>query len=332
MSASESGPAAYRPRVSICIPTLNGGAEFLAVLAKIAAQDYAPRAELVVIDSGSSDGTAEAAEAAGAKMLRIDKRQFNHGRARNLAIAAAGGEVLAMLTQDAEPRDAQWLSALVAAFADPSVAGAYSRQVPRPACSPLLRWRLEQWSAGRTQRVVQALASPEEYERLAPLERLARCAFDDVSSAVRRSVWERLPFEERRFGEDVAWAKRVLLAGHRIVFEPAAVVVHSHELSTWYEFRRIYADHANLKELFGVHTIPTRGALWRAFRHQQALYGRILGELGLARMQRLRARAHSIPYALFENLAQYFGARAERKLAEGSRFYRWLDRKLRRGV
>lgn len=332
MPSAEQGAGAYRPRVSICIPTLNGGSEFRLVLEKIARQDYAPRAELVVIDSGSSDGTAEAAERAGAKMLRIDKREFNHGRARNLAIAASSGEVIALLTQDAEPQDERWLSALVAAFADPRVAGAYARQVPRPDCSPLIKWRLEQWSAGRTQRVVQELASREEYERLPPLERLARCAFDDVSSAVRRSAWERHPFEERKFGEDVAWCKRVLLAGERVVFEPSSVVIHSHELSLWYEFRRIYADHANLKELFDVHTIPTRDVLWRAFRHQRALYLRILSELGLPLGARLRAKAQAIPHAFLENLAQYFGARSARKLAEGSRFYRWLDRKLRRGV
>ncbi|MBL8898907.1 MAG: glycosyltransferase family 2 protein [Planctomycetes bacterium] len=332
MASDSRDGAAFRPRVSICIPTLNGGTEFLGVLAKIARQDYTPRAELVVIDSGSTDGTAEAAERAGAKMLRIDKRQFNHGKARNLAIAASSGEILALLTQDAEPQDEHWLAALVSAFQDPRVAGAYARQVPRPDCSPLIKWRLEQWNAGRTQRAVQELASREEYERLAPLERLARCAFDDVSSAVRRSAWERFPFEERKFGEDVAWCKRVLLAGERVVFEPGAVVIHSHELSTWYEFRRIYADHANLKELFDVHTIPTRDGLWRAFRHQRALYLRILSELGLPFGARLRAKAQAIPYAFFENLAQYLGARSARKLAEGSRFYRWVDRKLRRGV
>lgn len=332
VSATPEPRSAYRPRVSICIPTLNGGAEFLALLKKLEIQDYEPRAELVVIDSGSTDGTAEAAAAAGAKMLHIDKRTFNHGRARNLAIAAAEGEVLALLTQDAEPLDAHWLSQLVSAFADPRVAGAYARQIPRENCSPLLRWRLEQWNAGRRERVVQELASPAEYERLAPLERLARCAFDDVSSAVRRSAWERFPYEERRFGEDVAWAKRVLLAGQRIVFESDSVVVHSHEMSIWYEFRRIYADHANLHELFQVHTIPTRADLWRAFRHQRRLYARILRELDLSFWQHLRARCHSIPYAFFENLAQYLGARSARKLAEGSRFYRWLDRKLRRGV
>ena len=157
VSDSRDG-AAFRPRVSICIPTLNGGTEFLGVLAKIARQDYTPRAELVVIDSGSTDGTAEAAERAGAKMLRIDKRQFNHGKARNLAIAASSGEILALLTQDAEPQDEHWLAALVSAFQDPRVAGAYARQVPRPDCSPLIKWRLEQWNAGRTQRAVQELS------------------------------------------------------------------------------------------------------------------------------------------------------------------------------
>ena len=317
-------------RVSVVIPTLNGGPLFRDVLRKLAAQDLTH--ELVVIDSGSTDGTYEAARDAGALMLRIDKRTFNHGRARNQAIEASSGDVIALLTQDAEPRDETWLSALVRNYEDPRVAGAYARQVPRSDCSPVLKDRLENWSAGRTERVVQELESPAEFEALNPMERLARCSFDDVSSSVRRSVWEALPFHERVFGEDVAWAKRVLLAGHRIVFEPESVVIHSHEMSTWYEFRRIYADHANLKDLFDVHTIPDRQALWRAFHSQRAHYKNVLDRLRLPFWQHLRARAHSIPYAFLENLAQYFGARSSRKIQEGSRFYRWLDRRLRGGV
>ena len=72
---------------------------------------------------GSKDGTIEASEAAGAKMLHIAQADFNHGRARNLAIEASGGEILALLIQDAEPKDETWLRHLVSAYDDPRVAG-----------------------------------------------------------------------------------------------------------------------------------------------------------------------------------------------------------------
>lgn len=323
----ESAANDFAPQVSVVIPTWNGGPLFRDVLAKLALQDL--KHELVVIDSGSRDGTYEAARDAGATLLRIEQKTFNHGRARNQAIDASSGEIIALLTQDAEPRDAQWLRRLVTNYRDPRVAGVYARQVPRDDCSPLLKDRLQNWAAGRTQRIVQELASEQELAALHPMERLARCSFDDVSSSVRRSVWEELPFHERAFGEDVAWARRVLLAGHRIVFEPDAVVIHSHEMSTWYEFRRIYADHANLHDLFGVHTIPDRAALWRSFRSQSRHYGEVLAREIPGFWKRLPARLHSIPYAFLENLAQYLGARSVWKLRHGSRFYARLDRRLR---
>ena len=66
-SAIQSEP---RP-VSLVIPTLNGGARFLEVLDALASQDLEGGFEMLVIDSGSSDGTPERAAVAGARVMRI---------------------------------------------------------------------------------------------------------------------------------------------------------------------------------------------------------------------------------------------------------------------
>ncbi len=320
-------------RASIVIPTLNGGAQYVEVLDRLREQEYRPRPEIVIVDSGSTDGSLEVSRRAGAKVISIDKRTFNHGRARNLGIGAASGDVCALLTQDSLPADRSWVEKMVRNYADPRVGGVYTRQFPRAECDPVMKHQLLSWAACRPVRTVQEPFAPGEWETTPPIQRLQRCTFDNVASSVRRRTWEEIPFPERRFGEDVAWGRSVLLGGWAIVYEPEAPVIHSHEFRMWYQTKRIYLDHCNLNELFGIQTIATKRFLMECFRNRFREYRTMLRSIpGLTLRDRARWTLVSLPYAFLENAAQYFGARANRKLVEGSRFYRYLDGKLRRGV
>ncbi|HKE00059.1 MAG TPA: glycosyltransferase [Planctomycetota bacterium] len=320
-------------RASIVIPTLNGGAQYREVLDRLLEQDYRPRPEIVIVDSGSIDGSAEASKKAGAKVLSIDKRTFQHGRTRNLGIAASSGDVCALLTQDALPSDRHWLERLVRNYADSRVGGVYTRQFPRPECDPVMKHQLLTWAACRGARTVQEPFGPGEWDRTPPLARLQRCAFDNVASSVRRRAWEQVPFPERRFGEDVAWGRAALLAGWAVVYEPEAPVIHSHEFRMIYQVKRIYLDHCNLAELFGIQTIPTKRFLLQCFRNRFREYRKMLRDLpGLTPHDRMRWTLVALPYAFLENAAQYLGAKSARKIAEGSGFYRRLDARLRKGV
>lgn len=329
--AIRPGPA----RVSVVIPTWNGGARFRELLAILGRQTIPGGFELVVVDSGSGDGTAEAAEAAGARVHRIPQAEFNHGGTRNLGIGLASGELVALLTQDAVPRGEDYLERLLAPLADGgrAVDGVYARQFPRPDCDPILAERLRQWSASREEPTVSSLApgdpgaSRGAFEALEPFERYLRCAFDNVASALRRGAWERHPFPERNFGEDVAWAREVLLDGGAIAFEPRAEVEHSHRIDMGREFRRIYRDHKNLSALFGLRNVPSWGAVLRGWKHQRGFYRELLAAQGLPGLRSLYWRAYSVPYALLETAAQFLGARSHWKVEE-SRFWSWVDRRL----
>lgn len=322
---------------SLVIPTWNGGPRFGELLGRLAEQNFPGGFELVVIDSGSTDDTVALARKAGARVLTIPNSSFNHGRTRNAGIAAAHGELVALLTQDALPMDEYYLTRLFAPFEEASIGGVYARQFPQPDCDPLLAERLRRWSASRSEPTVAELvpgdadASYKRFAELAPMERYLACAFDNVASAVRRSTWKRTPYPERSFGEDVAWARAVLLEGGRIAFEPSARVEHSHRLNLKREFKRIYCDHRNLAELFELQTVPTWGAVWRGWTYQRGFYRELLRDLPLPRRERLRWRAVSIPHALLETLAQFLGARSLWK-SEESRLWRALDTTLRTGV
>ena len=300
------------PDVSVVIPTKNAGPLLREVLGKVRAQDTSRHVEIVAFDSGSTDGTVAMLREFGARVTEIPPSEFNHGLTRNQAIASARAPLVVLLTQDAVPADARWLEALLAPFEDEEVAGTYARQIPRAAADALTRHSLESWVAGSRERRVQRLPDRASYLRLHPMERYRLCVFDDVCAAIRRSVWERIPYEWAYFAEDLDWGKKVLEAGYAIVYDPAAAVVHSHDRSVWYEYRRTYVCHRRLYELFGLRCVPTlRDAARNAFRGgaRDVAYA-WRHERRLGRRVGLTVRAPIL--ALLSNLAQWRGAADER--------------------
>jgi rhamnosyltransferase len=253
------------PLVSIVLLTRNGAETLPETLDAIARQRADFAYEVVAIDSGSTDATLALLEQLARPVIRIPPASFNHGLTRNLAVEHARGELIVFLVQDALPVSDDWLVRLTAPLrTNRDVAGAFCRQQARPHASALTRRYLDRWiAASATPRAVK-LATANELDRLDPAGRLHMCAFDNVCSCIRRSVWQTIPFPEAPIAEDVEWGRAVLLAGYRIDYVTDAVVLHSHERSARDEFARTYALHRQLLLMFGLRTIPTSMELARA--------------------------------------------------------------------
>jgi len=285
--------------VSIVIPTRNGGATVGPLLETIARQDIDVPVELVIVDSSSTDGSDAPLRQRADAFVTIPQASFNHGLTRNLGIERSHGDAVVLTVQDALPDSHDWLSNLIAPLrADDRVAGAFARQVPRPDAGPLATRSLARWVASSTTPRIATLSGADAFSALTPPQRLDRCAFDNVCSCVRRTVWQRHPFREVPIAEDLAWAKDVLLAGHAVAFAPDAVVVHSHERSPQYEFERTRLLHAELYKLFGLQTIPSLPSLARSIAATIADHARV--EPG----------ARGFQLAVAWPLGQYLGARA----------------------
>jgi rhamnosyltransferase len=291
--------------VSIVVPTRNGAATLPALLDGIAAQTVDAHVEVVAVDSGSTDGTADLLRGRVDRFLAIPPRAFDHGATRNAGVAAASGDLVVLLVQDAVPADERWLAALIAPLRDDrTIAGAFARQRARPDACALTRRYLSNWIAAGDAPRVAAIDGTAEFARLSPRERLDRCAFDNVCSCIRRSVWRAHPFRPAPIAEDLEWARDVLVAGHRLAFVPAAVVVHSHERDVRYEFDRTLQVHRRLRDLFGLRTIETLPALGRAVASSAALHLRCRREDGRPSLARALGLAVAWP------LAQYLGGRS----------------------
>jgi rhamnosyltransferase len=219
--------------ISVVVPVKNGGDDLRRLLEAVRAQRTAEEVQVVVIDSGSSDGSAELAREQGAEVHAIAPGEFNHGRTRNLGVSLARGDTIIFTVQDALPVGETWLASLTAPLHDgPQLAGAYSRQLAREGAPPYQRYYID-YRYGPEPRV-QAAASAEE---LTPGNTL----FSNVASAIPRPILEQFPFaEDVVTGEDLEWCRRVLLAGHRVAYVPEAEVRHSHDYSAPDAFRRYF--------------------------------------------------------------------------------------------
>jgi rhamnosyltransferase len=303
------------PRVSIVVPTRNGAATLPALLDALSAQQTDWPFEVIAVDSSSTDGTDQLLRERVDRVVTIDARDFDHGLTRNLGIAHAAGEFVVLIVQDALPASDGWLDALVAPLiGDERIAGAFARQQTDAGASAITRCYLGRWAAASTVARTVALSGRAEFDALEPLARLERCAFDNVCSCIRRSVWAEHPFSSTSIAEDVEWAREVLLAGHRLAFAPDALVYHSHDRTARYEFRRTSLLHARLYELFGIETIPTLSRLARAIASSLALHVRLeAGDAGAGASLPRYARAIGLAFAW--PLGQYRGAQLARRHA-----------------
>ena len=320
-------------RISLVIPTWNAGPLFQEVVDAVNALEGVVFAEKVAIDSGSTDGTVEVARGAGFEVVPIPQSECDHGATRDRGIEKTTGDVIVLLVQDATVQGSDWLEAMVAPFTDPDVAGVWCRQIPRPGCQPVLDRRIRGWP-GRGEAVSKRqLEQGQKLSDLKPFDQLMHSAFDNVASAVRRSVWQRFPLGPRRFGEDVYFGKRVIEAGLAIAHQGGAAVIHSHDRSAWSEGKRTFCDHRNLHGLFGLVGIPTRKALKDAIKGSTEEHLSYVRSLKLPEAEAGPALAWTEAYCKWQCWGQYLGAKAGANPPglKGA-FFRWLGRKLERGI
>jgi rhamnosyltransferase len=320
------------PEVSIVIPTFNGGPEFRALLDGICAQEGDFELKLVVVDSGSTDGTVELARRYGATVHQIPKSEFNHGATRNLGISLARGEYVALTVQDATPVDERWLAAMVENLErDEQVAGVYSRQIARKDASPLTRALVNSLALASLERREQFVDDPKRYGKMPPRKRRRLATFDDVSSCLRRSVWEEMPYEKTNFGEDLRWGKRVVEAGYKIVYEPRSAVIHSHERGVMYDLRRYYVNQRLLSDLFGLKLVPNEAylpvAMFRSCLHLFRLIYQQEGATG----RTLRFTLPVVKYVISSQIGNYLGSRSNSIARLSPRAFYRLDRFLSKG-
>jgi GT2 family glycosyltransferase len=209
------------PGVSVIIPTWNK-AEFVANVLKTLAEQTLRPDEIIVVDNGSTDGTADLVRAGGSRLVRLETNA-GFAAAVNAGIRTANYEWLFILNNDVE-LDPDWLHhALSAAIKECAhfatgkllqakhperLDGAWDL-VSRAGCAWRCGWNAPDGPAWNKRRAIQITSL--------------------TAALFHRSVFDQVGLLDERYEsyyEDVDFGLRSALAGYTGVYEPMAVAKH----------------------------------------------------------------------------------------------------------
>lgn len=209
------------PETSLIIRAFNEVEYIEDVLEAVENQKYQDF-EIILVDSGSTDGTLEIAEEYIDTIEFVSPQNFTFGHSCNVGCEAASGDYCSFLSAHAIPTDDQWLGTMIENLYDDEVAMTYSNQTGADT-SKFSEYRLFNE------------LFPDESRRQRPPDYWA----NNASSALKRSLWEEHEFDEYLTGhEDIEWAKYFMDQGYVVVYEADACIYHIHDESWEQVFKR----------------------------------------------------------------------------------------------
>jgi len=247
------------PKVSIIIPCKDAEATIGRVLEQVFSQHGAPALEVVVVDSGSTDGTLQTVSRFPVRLHQIAPHEFRHGATRNLGARLATGDILVFLNADAIPASRDWLARLIAPLEDRGIVATYGRQIPNPDAHPAEAFFLSYFYPPES-RLQRGSGHGLELEDV---------FFSTANCAIRREAWEAEPFNDAiPISEDQEWSRRILMRGFAIRYVADACVYHSHNYTTVHAFRRFF-DCGMVSDVTfaGPGGGRTLAILWRGLRY-----------------------------------------------------------------
>ncbi len=217
---------------SIVVRCLNEADHLPMLLARLENQtrrDF----ELIVVDSGSTDGTLDIVDRPDITLLHISKEEFSFGRSLNMGCGVARGEFLVFISAHCYPMEDSWLENLLDGFKDERVACVYGKQRGVEKSHFSERQIFRRWFPE---------LSVERQEH--PFSNNANCA-------IRRSLWEDFRYDEDLPGlEDTAWAKEVMRHGWWLSYRADAGVLHVHDETTTQTRRRYQREAITFQRIF----------------------------------------------------------------------------------
>jgi len=205
------------PRASVTVLTRNPGQGFHATLEAIFKQQYSAAFEVVIVDSGSTDGTLDLARRYPVRIHSIPPDEFNFGRTRDYAFSLATGDFIVAISQDVVPVGTSWLENLIQPFVDQDIALVQGGET-LPDDRDLFYWDK-----------VGFFYFTRECHRWRADHGGVGVSF--VNCAIRRTAWEENRLSDIEMMEDKVFQAMLDARGRRICRQPHAMVFHAHTYS-----------------------------------------------------------------------------------------------------
>ena len=218
------------PALSVLVRVKNERPALPEFWSRLSAQSFFSRAEVLFLDSGSTDGTLEFLQPLPVTVYQIPPEAFCFGAACNLLVSLSRAPVVCFLSGHVLLENPDALEKLHAALSGSARAAAYLRQAP------------------------DIVFGANYYER-AYLERRYPCklgleliqvhrpgGFSNAASGLTRDAWEGNPFPELHASEDFVWAEKHLARGGKLFYLPGVTVMHSHRDSPSRVYQRVLSN------------------------------------------------------------------------------------------
>ncbi len=239
-------PHAITSGISVIIPVRNGGEGLKLLLGKIRSQRKVGDVEIIIIDSESTDNSVQIAKQSGAKVISILKSEFNHGKTRNLGAAEAGGDYLVFTVQDAVPVSNYWLYNMICPFITyPELAALSVKQFVKPEADLFSIWSSESMNSllgfeGDTMYSLSEESGDIDWSFFDNKTKRILAFFDNVSSCIRRDIFQEFKFNPLINAEDIDFGTRLLENRKPMAYLTSTGVYHWHEKGADDLFKRNY--------------------------------------------------------------------------------------------
>jgi glycosyltransferase involved in cell wall biosynthesis len=232
------------PRCSIVIRAYNEEKGIGRLLKGIMHQTL-KEIEIILVDSGSTDGTVAVASQYPVRLVTITPEEFTFGRSLNRGIEATEGAFIVITSAHCFPVYPDWLEKLLDPFSDPQVAVSYGKQ--RGGESN--HYCEHQWF--------------RNYFPEVSIPRQGHPYCHNANAAIRRELWVEHPYNENLTGlEDLAWGSWAFGQGYTIAYQAEAEIIHPHDETLKQVYNRYRREAIAMKQILPQSSF----SLWNFFR------------------------------------------------------------------
>lgn len=293
-------------------------------------QEFEYKYEVIFMDNSSTDGTLDylnQTQFEQKKVCHVPEGQFSHSGTRMQGAREAIGKYVIFFTDDIIPIGNHFLFNLVQPLLKGKAVATYGVcQVNPITHDPIDAYIHNNWWENRYE-VIEPI-SPFYWNLLTPEQKRQLCNFDNCSSCVVRDVLLSLEFPSVPYGEDMLFAKRLILNNYSVGISKEAKFYHWHKVSFTYLLSRMCIDqHLSIPE-FGIYYIR------RKLGVVKAIGKRVLHRTFVA-FFKLKIPLHKKFYWSFYNaktltadfIGKYIGVLDENSIKGFSPLNRWLMKK-----